>query len=417
MTSDAHMDFTWRIGSIALHVTDNDLFDLSVDAVVNSEQTDFVLSLDPKTISGQLYKRFGDSLQDELDRQTEGQRLPAGTVLKTPVAKSYRYIYHAGFHHPDEWIDDQDPESQEADSVRIIRRCVRSILSELTSGDVQSVAFPLIGTGVYNIDPSLLAYEFARELVDHAQHVGVQSRRDVWLSIRSHNAAQLTEPLVQGLLDSLYGTPSLIPNLGVGFLDRFNQQQLRAGDPSFRAWMLTRYAELLIEYFFFRLASVSEPTVAVETALSPGKGISFGFLRLESQNLAIRLEQDDRVEGWPAYFVKQLRSDMQTGHRLQRIIQDRNNLAHGKAARSPEAIEGDLLGLIDPNGWVITMEQFGIPAEDGLSPWIQPVPNEEKPEGGEKQFGLLDRWTHNYFEYLVPDTGEMFRLSRRSRVS
>ena len=141
MNSDTHMDYTWQIGSIALHLTDKNLFDLSVDAVVNSEQTDFVLSLDPNTISGQLYKLFGDSLQDELDRQTEGQRLPVGTVLITPVAKNYRYIYHAGFHHPDEWIDYEDRESQEADSVRTIRHCIREILSGQISEKVRSCQF------------------------------------------------------------------------------------------------------------------------------------------------------------------------------------------------------------------------------------------------------------------------------------
>jgi O-acetyl-ADP-ribose deacetylase len=416
MISTIHIAYTWRIGSITLHLTDKDLFDLSVDAVVNSEQTDFVLSLNPGTISGQLHMRFGDALQDELDRQTEGQRLPAGTVLKTPVNKYYSYIFHAGFHQPDEWINEQDRESQETDSVRIIRRCVREILRALTSDDIQSIAFPLIGTGVYNIDPSLLAYEFAREVVEHAQHVGSQYQRDVWLSIRSHHAAQIIEPLVQGLVDGLYGTSSSVPNLGVGFLDRFNQRQLHAGDPRFRAWMLTRYTELLIEYIFFHLASVSEPPVDVETTLPPGLGMSFGFSRLEAQNLAIRLEQDGNVEGWPAYFVKQLRKDMHVGHRLQRIIQDRNNLAHGKAARSPEGIEDDLIRLIDPSNWAATREQFGDPGEINLSPWVNPYPAHGDANEGKAGtvFGILDRWTTKHYEYLVPDTGDIFRQPRQN---
>ena len=60
-----------------------DLFDTEVAAIVNSEQTDFILSWNPNTISGQIRKRYGDSVQKELDEATKGQTLPTGIVVET----------------------------------------------------------------------------------------------------------------------------------------------------------------------------------------------------------------------------------------------------------------------------------------------------------------------------------------------
>ncbi len=51
------VEFTFALG---------DLFDAEVDAIVSSEQTDFVLSGNPESISGQIWYRYGDSIQQEL---------------------------------------------------------------------------------------------------------------------------------------------------------------------------------------------------------------------------------------------------------------------------------------------------------------------------------------------------------------
>jgi hypothetical protein len=45
-----HVDFILAAG---------DIFDASVDAIVNSEQTDFVLSRNPDSVSGQIWNRYG----------------------------------------------------------------------------------------------------------------------------------------------------------------------------------------------------------------------------------------------------------------------------------------------------------------------------------------------------------------------
>jgi hypothetical protein len=59
------------------------IFDASVDAIVSSEQTDFVLSGNPESLSGQIWKLYGDAAQRELDVATKGQVLAPGTVIET----------------------------------------------------------------------------------------------------------------------------------------------------------------------------------------------------------------------------------------------------------------------------------------------------------------------------------------------
>ena len=45
---------TYDFETVTFHLTCGDIFDTPVEAIVNSEQTDFVLSFNPNTISGQL---------------------------------------------------------------------------------------------------------------------------------------------------------------------------------------------------------------------------------------------------------------------------------------------------------------------------------------------------------------------------
>jgi O-acetyl-ADP-ribose deacetylase (regulator of RNase III) len=410
MKGIAGLPYKWRVGPVSFHFADADLFDVPVQSIVNSEQSDFVLSTNPATISGQLYHRFGGALQDELDRQTQGRTLAAGTVLKTGGGSRYQYIFHAGFHRPDEWLDSEDRETQETDSVQVIRRCVRSVLDEMANGVVHSVGFPLIGTGIYEIDASLLVYEFSREVVDHAQRGGLP--REVWLAVRGDQAADLVEPLVQGLVDGLYGEAAIAQwELGVSFLDRFSRCQVHSGDPRFRAWMLTRYAELLVEYMFFHLAVASQPPLGVEKALLPGRGLSFGFVRQEAQNLALRAA-GGVSGGWCGFLADRLRADMQIAHVVLRITEDRNNLAHGRVARDPGAIESDLKSFVRPTEWEAVRQRYGDPGESDLGPWVHVAPDSGHGKSTESRFGVLERWTRKHYEYLVPDTGQTFCIPR-----
>src|SRR3974390_2513140 len=88
------IEFTFALG---------DLFDAEVDAIVNSEQTDFILSRNPKSISGQIRRRYGDAVQRELNQLGKGQALRAGIVLDNSGGKDFKRIFHAGFHEPLDW--------------------------------------------------------------------------------------------------------------------------------------------------------------------------------------------------------------------------------------------------------------------------------------------------------------------------
>src|SRR4051812_31344744 len=95
---------TWRLGKFNFHLVRGDIFQVPARAIVNSEQTDFVLAQNRSTISGQICQRWGDQVRVELDKQTAGAVLPPGTVLTTSGG-DYDAIFHAGFHHPAVFLD------------------------------------------------------------------------------------------------------------------------------------------------------------------------------------------------------------------------------------------------------------------------------------------------------------------------
>jgi len=96
-----------------------DIFDARTEAIVNSEQSDFVLALNRETISGQIRHRYGRAIQEELDAATEQKVLPAGTVISSSGGKEFHRIYHAGFHEPNDWPGDPGC-SDYADFLKVI---------------------------------------------------------------------------------------------------------------------------------------------------------------------------------------------------------------------------------------------------------------------------------------------------------
>lgn len=442
----------WTTGALELHVTVADLFALDVSAIVNSEQTDFYLSHAPATISGQIRARLGSAIQDELDALTGDEVLPPGTVLTTSGADRYQRIYHAGFHRPDDWLDDtpgrrrvqprsqaregkvtahnprRDPQvstyespqgltstapnrlqERQADALHTVMHCVRVILAD--PDPPPSVAFPLLGSGLFGLDPALVAYEFAREVAVAGLAGG--PRRAVWLAVRGPTYGRVLDPLVQGLIDSALGvSPIADLTLGIGYLDRFNQRQVRSGDPRFLAWMLTRYTELLLGYLLFRLAVAAGREGMVQRLIPAGQSLSFGRIRTDTQHLALRLNGHAELAPWPRRLVDMVLSDHHHQRRLLRLNEDRNHLAHGKAARSHAMIEADLRAFIDPDRWGALREKSGDPSVDDLAPWVQRCPATETADtSAGPVHAVLDRWTCHCFEYVVPETGRMLRVT------
>lgn len=159
---------SWRLGGLNLRLVEGDLFEVDAASIVNSEQTNFVLSANESTISGQIKRRLGNRVQEELDEQSRGRSSPPGTVLVTGGSPLFEKVYHAGFHEPWVWYD-ANSDDADAEHLRSIRQCVRDILQRLKQDSLRSVAFPLLGCGLFGLDPRLLAYEFTKEVAEFAQ--------------------------------------------------------------------------------------------------------------------------------------------------------------------------------------------------------------------------------------------------------
>jgi Macro domain len=158
-----HVEFTFAAG---------DLFDAKVDAIVSSEQSDFILSKNPESLSGQIWSRYGVAIQHELDAATNGQVLRAGTVLDTSGGQDFVRIFHAGFHDPDDWVDlsggsphtdslpSESGESRGADYFKAIGSCIAQVLDAAVAQKLTSVAFPLIGCGLFGLDEKMLVAQY-----------------------------------------------------------------------------------------------------------------------------------------------------------------------------------------------------------------------------------------------------------------
>jgi hypothetical protein len=91
---------------------------------------------------------------------------------------------------------------------------------------------------------------------------------------------------------------------------------------------------------------------------------------------------------------------------LQIINEERNNLAHGRLVEIKKHVRKGL-----------KLESWGrIPETDGefqVLEW-QPWARASSTESG--QIGLLERWQKNALRYLVPETGEIFKVPRSPAV-
>ena len=207
-----NIEFTFALG---------DLFDAEVDAIVSSEQTDFVLSSNPTSISGQIWHRYGDSIQQELDEATKGQVLRGGTVIDTTAGKDFARIFHAGFHEPDDWPD-MPGGSRDADYFEIIGSCIRQVLDSVVAQSLSSVAFPLIGCGRFGLDEKMLILQFI-DAVETLDQLHKGENLNVWLVI---NDRDQFESAVGVFLELLLRARSemivlQIERSGVPILDRF----------------------------------------------------------------------------------------------------------------------------------------------------------------------------------------------------
>jgi O-acetyl-ADP-ribose deacetylase (regulator of RNase III) len=177
-----------KLKQVELTLAVGDLFEAKVDAIVNSEQSDFVLANNPETLSGQIRNRYGAAVQDELDASTKGQVLRAGSVLETSGGQDFKRIFHAGFHDPDDWpmlseeakdipyLSTEPSESRGGDYFAAIGSCIAQVLNSAITQKLTSVAFPLIGCGLFGLDEKMLILQRQAHGRRKPQHLASDSR-------------------------------------------------------------------------------------------------------------------------------------------------------------------------------------------------------------------------------------------------
>jgi O-acetyl-ADP-ribose deacetylase (regulator of RNase III) len=401
----SHSEYKWQLGRITFHVTLGDLFAVPAQAIVNSEQTDFVLARNPNTISGQIHRRFGNEVQEQLDAQTNGETMPPGTVLRTHVDGS-PVIFHAGFHHPFAWPDSSSKDDAESEHLQLIRSCVRQILSSMNDAGVNSVAFPLLGAGLFGLDPQVVAFGFFSEVLQFALQPSTHDQT-VWLVLRE---TELFHRSVEAGIEAWIGQLPLAAKweplaIKVAYIDFFEDQLLRrVTHPQWAAWMHVRYAELVTGYMLFALASTTEGNLKPEAVAGKGRPLTFGTVRIEAARIAKHVASNGK-HGWNSLFARiALQDDL-----IKRINDDRNDIAHGRTFRPVESIRTDIKSFLRIDEWRTHLEAFGLPPSS-LAPWAVEPPETAMRQVGPagSTTGVFEQWHPDSRRYLTPWNGLHF---------
>jgi O-acetyl-ADP-ribose deacetylase (regulator of RNase III) len=413
--------YSCRVGKLGFHLIHGDLFDVDAQAIVNSEQTDFILARDPKSISGQIARRWGAEVQDELDSKTNRRKMPLPTVLETHAGHR---IFHAGFHDAEV---DQYSWEEETDHLAHIRRCVQFILERAYKSRCPSVAFPLIGTGVFQLSVELVARNFLDCVMNFATEQCAEHEMDVSLVLSNR---RFLTPCLEAMLDTMAKRiPLSQPSwkrlaIGVPFLDRFETSVLRETDSRWKAWQLIAYAEWLTIYMFAVISNCHSEPLSPESILDQDRRATFGIYRERAIQVARTIDPKTIIAGasgprtddarWISFVAELLKQDGIHGHqRLEAINVDRNKLAHHEAHRPYEELRADLEAFLNLPRWKRMTKQFGKPAPLGASPWMVQAPV-EPPQGSDnlEQVGCLERWTEKKYYYLNPNSGRQFEIRR-----
>lgn len=389
-----------RLGKVTVVLAEGDLFAAPVDAIVNSEQSDFVLSANRNTISGQINARYGSTVQKELFSQTAGGVLPAGAVLRTSGGTDFKRIYHAGFHEPSQWRTWSD--LQDEDYFELIGRCMGEVLQDTVAEQLERIAFPLIGCGLFGLSEKMLVRQFLHQLQACSARQQDAMPPEVWLVIRD---ATTTLRVVQEVMDIAFEACQNQPHVafemaGVPLLDRFAVSAMNFRDPPWLAWQICRYCEIALEMMLATLATARQPKVEPKQHLQPGQPLTFGRCRTLAHK--IRSQHEGRwPDRWSELFAAVL-AQRQCQEQLEEVILQRNRLAHGAAPPPPDEIYGMVSSALNLPRWTELAGTEGPPQLSNCPPWMCSPDDEPDREG------ILTRWNISAFRYLVPETGRIF---------
>lgn len=393
-----HLEFTFAVG---------DLLDAEVDAIVSSEQTDFILSGETHSISGQIWHRYGRTIQVELDEATRGQVFRAGTVLETSGGDDFVRIFHAGFHEPHDWPGIPGG-SQDADYFEAIGSCIRQVLESARAQNLKSVAFPLIGCGLFGLDEKMLTLQFLDVVETLDDRLKEGESLNVWLVIRDQSQFESIVGLLFGeLLRHRSETITLqMEQSGVPILDRFAARLAQRSNPDWTKWQLCRFTEIALEIMCFGLCRAINPPPSPESLFDEGMAATFGVIRDHASKFAaVPLSN---AAGWGAEFFASVLRDAQAARALEVVNTQRNNLAHGRQTMELGQIRKLVAEGLQLGSWKSISQKHG---EIRLADWIPWIVASSATTG---HIGLFERWQKNAIRYLVPETGEVFKVTRKT---
>jgi hypothetical protein len=93
---------------------------------------------------------------------------------------------------------------------------------------------------------------------------------------------------------------------------------------------------------------------------------------------------------------------------LDNVIEQRNNLAHGRKSLPLAKVEKLVFQGLRADAWARISDADGEPRLVDWIPWVM------RSSATPSQTGLFERWQKNAIRYLVPETGEVFKVPRKS---
>jgi hypothetical protein len=234
---------------------------------------------------------------------------------------------------------------------------------------------------------------------------------NVWLVIRGQDQFESAVGVFIELLlraRSKMVALQIEPN-GLPLLDRFARRLAQRSNEDWTKWQLCRFAEIALEIMCYGLSRAINPPPTPESLFEEGQAPAFGVVRELALKFASALPT--KVNVWGAKFFASVMKNESAARALEAVNIQRNNLAHGRKSLPLPEMQKLVVQGLQLDDWA------RISAVDGelrLADWVPWIVTSS---ARDRQTGLFERWQKNAIRYLVPETGEVFKLPRASTLS
>jgi hypothetical protein len=153
----------------------------------------------------------------------------------------------------------------------------------------------------------------------------------------------------------------------------------------------------------YGLGRATRPATTPEFMFEEGRPPTFGDFHTRAQRLAA-----STIDGnaWGAGFFASVMQDTAASRALETIISQRNDLAHGRRSRPLVEIKKLVTEGLKLDSRTQISETDGEFQVVDWQPWVIASSTITG------QIGLFERWQKNALRYLVPETGEIFKVPR-----